>query len=166
MVSDPGTSRIGKIYTLRMKSRIAVAETEEQIHECFAIMNELRPHLTPESFLSQVQRQRRHGYRLTYIESEGSVHAVAGYRISECLAWGRFLYVDDLVTRSGDRSKGFGAMLLQWLLREADRNGCGQVHLDSGVQRHDAHRFYLNNNFRITSHHFALLLPGEVPATR
>ena len=29
------------------------------------------------------------------------------------------------------------------------------IDLDSGVQRHDAHRFYLRERMAITSHHFA-----------
>jgi hypothetical protein len=30
------------------------------------------------------------------------------------------------------------------------------VELDSGVQRHDAHRFYLTNRMVISSYHFRL----------
>ena len=85
--------------------------------------------------------------------------AVAGYRISECLSWGKFLYVDDLVTRETDRSKGYGATLFDWLIGQAVKEGCVQFHLDSGVQRFGAHRFYLAKRLDITCHHFALKLP-------
>ena len=60
--------------------------------------------------------------------------AVAGFRVGENLAWGRFLYVDDLVTLSAHRSKGYGSKLLTWLKAFAVREGCMQLHLDSGIQ--------------------------------
>jgi hypothetical protein len=47
--------------------------------------------------------------------------------------------------------------LLDWLLEEAARLGCDQLHLDSGVglDRAGAHRLYLNAGMVIASHHFA-----------
>lgn len=33
-----------------------------------------------------------------------------------------------------------------------------ELHLDSGVQRYGAHRFYLRHGMDITSHHFRLVL--------
>ncbi|MBI3921087.1 MAG: GNAT family N-acetyltransferase, partial [Armatimonadetes bacterium] len=86
------------------------------------------------------------------------VVAVAGFRLSENLAWGRFLYVDDLVTDEAERSRGHGQELLEWLLEYAHQQDCDQFHLDSGVQRFGAHRFYLRHGMDITSHHFALKL--------
>jgi len=101
------------------------------------------------------------GYCLTFVEAEGEVTAVAGYRLLENLAWGKFLYVDDLVTREADRSKGYGAALFDWLVALAAKEGCAQFHLDSGVQRFGAHRFYLANRMDITAHHFAMKVTGE-----
>ena len=83
---------------------------------------------------------------------------MAGFRIAECLAWGRFLYVDDLVTARSVRFRGYGQRLFDWLLAEARREGCEQLHLDSGVQRYEAHGFYLKNRLHITSHHFTRVL--------
>ena len=83
------------------------------------------------------------------------VRAVAGYRVLEKLSAGRFLYVDDLVTRAGDRSRAYGGHLLDWLSDRAREENCVTLELDSGVQRHAAHRFYLRKGMDITSHHFA-----------
>ena len=80
------------------------------------------------------------------------------FRSAECLAWGRFLYVDDLVTARSVRFRGYGQQLFDWLLAEARREGCEQLHLDSGVQRYEAHGFYLKNRLHITSHHFTRVL--------
>jgi GNAT superfamily N-acetyltransferase len=122
-------------------------------------MRELRTHLHDEAaFIAQVRRQMAQGYRLTALEEDGQLRALAGWRISENLPFGRFLYVDDLITRDEDRSRGFGGALFDWLVAEARREGCAQFHLDSGVQRFGAHRFYLTHGMNITSHHFGLVL--------
>lgn len=137
---------------------ISHAESREAVAKCHPVMVQLRPHLLLESFGEQVQRQRENGYQLLCAEAAGIVVGVAGYRLLENLAWGRFLYVDDLVTDAAWRSHGVGAALLDFLVNIARESGCAELHLDSGVQRFGAHRFYLAQRMDITSHHFALKL--------
>ncbi len=134
---------------------IRVATTDTEINDCYPVMQELRPHIAEGQFLSRVRSQENAGYRLVYVQTLNSVVAVAGFRIGENLAWGRFLYVDDLVTLSEQRSKGYGADLLSWLKDEAAKKGCEQIHLDSGIQRKEAHRFYEREGMSVASFHFA-----------
>ena len=140
-----------------MIREIAPSDTEV----AFEAMRALRPHLESEgAFAERVDGvQRAEGYRLVGVFEEGAraAAAVAGFRIGHNLAWGRFLYVDDLSTAPSVRRRGHGRALLDWLLEEARREGCDQLHLDSGVQieRSDAHRLYLNAGMVISAHHFA-----------
>ncbi len=125
-------------------------------------MHELRTHITnEEKFVERVVRQQKQGYQLAFLESEGEVRAVAGYRFLESLFSGKNLYVDDLVTRESDRSRGFGAELLDWLIEQARANSCETLELDSGVQRFDAHRFYFSRRMSISSYHFRIKLEPE-----
>ncbi len=87
--------------------------------------------------------------------------AVAGYRISTNLFYGRNLYVDDLVTAGSERSKGHGRTLLDWLKQLARDAGCDAFHLDSGVQRKRAHEFYLREGLELSSYHFSTRLPAR-----
>ena len=90
--------------------------------------------------------------------------AVAGFRVGENLAWGRFLYVDDLVILPEHRSKGYGAKLLAWLKGKAAMEGCEQMHLDSGIQRKEAHRFYEREGMTMASLHFVeKIAPNKAP---
>jgi GNAT superfamily N-acetyltransferase len=140
-----------------MIDKISLAISIEEITECFSVMKKLRTHLEITDFVTQVQRQQQQfDYQLIYLRVDGIVQAVAGFRISESLAWGKFLYVDDLVSRSESRSQGHGTKLFNWLVDYARDRDCQQLTLDSGVQRFAAHRFYLRHRMNITSHHFSI----------
>lgn len=130
--------------------------TREEIERCYPVMHQLRPHLDKTIFAEQVMQQISEGYRLVYLEDAGMVKAVAGFRILTFLAWGKVLYIDDLITDAEARGKGHGGKLLTWVTQQAKLAGCDQVHLDSGPQRHDAHRLYLNHGMKIIGYHFAL----------
>ena len=126
---------------------------------------ELRPHRGPaEALAARADGQRAAGYRLvgSFETDEHEAAAVAGFRVQENLAWGRHLYVDDLVTRADRRGRGHGGALMRWLAVEACRAGCEQLHLDSGVgpDREDAHRLYFNAGMRIGSYHFQRAVGG------
>jgi GNAT superfamily N-acetyltransferase len=137
---------------------IKIAESDHEIADCFTAMRELRPRLRAEEFVERVRRQQKGGYLLALLEDEGRVFTTAGYRYNENLAWGRHMYVDDLVTLPEGRSRGYGKQMLDWLIGESRARGCDEFHLDSGVQRFGAHRFYLTQRMDITAHHFALRL--------
>lgn len=98
------------------------------------------------------------GYKLVALLEANEVKSLAGIRIVENLVSGKFLYVDDLVTDEHSRNKGHGSRMFDWLIEYGKQHDCGQLHLDSGVQRFDAHRFYLKHKMIIASHHFAMEL--------
>lgn len=139
-----------------MNSRIIVARSEQEISRCYPIMAELRPHIRPDEFVPTVRRLAEvAGFRLAYL-TDGEVKAVAGFRISEWLAGGRYLEIEDLVAKGGERSKGYGGELFDWLVAHAGENGCSQVRLVSRVSRLDAHRFYLRKGMKIEAHYFSM----------
>jgi GNAT superfamily N-acetyltransferase len=136
-----------------MTKVIRVTELE-QIKRCAPVLRELRTALTEEDIVGRAVEQMKQGYCLACLESENAVCSVAGYRVTENLAYGKFLYVDDLVTRADQKRNGFAGMLMNWLVEQAREQECAALVLDSGVQRFEAHRFYLGHRMDITSHHF------------
>lgn len=129
--------------------------SDAEVAATFPVMRQLRPHLDEEGYVQQVGRMREEGYRLAAVVEGEEVLCVAGFRIFEFLAHGRFLYVDDLVTDEGARSGGSGKRMLDWLSVQARDAGCEKLQLDSGVGRHAAHRFYFREGMHITSYHFS-----------
>ena len=141
--------------------KVKLAESEADIKRCFPVMVQLRPHLTSDEFTLGAKRQsQQEGYQLAYLEDANEIKAVAGFRVSEMLSRGRFLYVDDLVTDHDSRSKGYGDFLFDWLVEYAKSQNCCHLELDSGVQRVDAHRFYFRKRMQISGYHFSLKLSG------
>jgi GNAT superfamily N-acetyltransferase len=113
-----------------------------------------------QAFIEHVDEVLRPGgYRLVgaFSPDRETAVAVAGFRTGDSLAWGRYLYVDDLSTAPEARRQGHAGALLDWLIREARELGCSQLHLDSGTarERFDAHRLYYNHGLAIHSFHFA-----------
>ena len=140
-----------------MTIAVKPAERDADIRRCYPVMRELRPHITSEDELvARVQRQHEQsGYRLIYVEDGSKPVACAGFRISEWLAWGKALYVDDLICLESHRGKGFAEALMRWMEEHARAEGCAQFHLDSGTHRLAAHRFYHRMKLAITSFHFS-----------
>jgi len=136
---------------------IRIAQSDPELDRLSPVIRQLRPQYDHDTLVAQIKAQQADGYQLAYVESDdGKVLCVAGFVISTKLPYGHHLYVDDLVTDAAARSTGAGKAMMDWLKAHARTQGCAQLHLDSGVQRFDAHRFYLREGFRIASHHFAI----------
>jgi len=131
------------------------AITDIEIISCFDVMLELRTHLKKNAFLNTVRHMEREGYKLAFIEEQGVVVAVSGYRVCTNLFMGKHLYIDDLVTSKNTRSQGYGEKMVEWLRDEAKNNDCNFYHLDSGTHRGEAHKFYFRQGFTIASYHFS-----------
>ena len=129
-----------------------------EIERAFTVFTYLRPHLTAAKFCEQVPVQYAEGYRMIFVELDGVFAAAAGYRVLNFLAWGKVLYIDDLITHPEKKRNGLGGALLDWLIEEARRLKCDEVHLDTGYGRHDAHRLYLNKGFKLATHHMSIQL--------
>lgn len=135
--------------------RIGLAYSEREILDCYPVMAELRPHLKRDEFVSTVRRLADiAGFKLAYL-TEGGIKAVAGFRISEWLASGKYLEIEDLVVSSGERSKGYGGELFDWLVKHAVENECDHIRLVSRVTRSEAHRFYLNKQMTLEAYYFS-----------
>lgn len=106
---------------------ISLAQTDKEIKNCYAVMAELRPQLSPGEFLPQVKRQIEiAGYQLAFLTDE-EVKAIAGVRISESLSGGKYLEIEDLVSKTDERSKVYGGQLFDWLIECAKENDCDQI---------------------------------------
>jgi GNAT superfamily N-acetyltransferase len=148
--------------TIALMSKIREIAKDET-HRAVPALLELRPNAgTQDALTSRIDAQREDGYRIVgaFDEDESDAAAVIGFKVTENLVWGRYLYIEDVVTRANGRGRGHAPALMAWVLDEGRRAGCGQVHLNSGVDsnRRGAHRFYFSSGLRISAHHFSMEL--------
>jgi len=130
-------------------------ESELALDAAYLLMRELRPHLTDAaSFIARVQRQAEQGYCLQGIWQDQQLVALAGWRILENLLYGRFLYVDDLVTAPCARSHGLGAKLIDALREEARGQACTHLVLDTALGNALGQRFYFRQGLLAAGMHF------------
>jgi ribosomal protein S18 acetylase RimI-like enzyme len=130
-------------------------ETDADVAACFGLMQQLRPHLrTPEELIARVAIQRSQGYRLLAFWDEGRPVALAGYRQLDNLIYGRFLYVDDLVTDAGERGQRHGERLIEAIREIGRREQCEQLVLDTGLSNAFAQRFYFRVGLLARGLHF------------
>lgn len=127
---------------------------DERWAAALPVLQELRPHLDAAALRDVYAEGHPQGYRFLAAFDGDRCLGVAGWRLVATAHVGRKLYVDDLVTASAARSTGVGRALLGELERRAREAGCSVLDLDSGVQRHDAHRFYFRERMHVSSHHF------------
>ena len=139
--------------------RIKTLKTYDEIASAFDAFWELRPHLrSKEIFATQVIEQYKEGYQIIAAYQQEELVACIGFRFLKTLAWGKILYIDDLITKEKNRGNGYGKILLDYAQQIAKENLCKEVHLDTGYSRHAAHKVYLKQGFEFYCHHLALKL--------
>jgi len=142
----------GISYMNILEIKIAASEDIEKIIPAF---KELRPHRTEDDLRILFPILFNEGYKVAFIGNEELAYSVIGFRILTFLWSGKTLYVDDLSTLSGFKKNGYAGQLFQWTKQYAKENNCDHFSLNSGFQRRDAYRFYLNQGLFVESLHFA-----------
>lgn len=136
-----------------MKMTVYLA-TIDDIPKLIPAFKELRPHRSEAEIESMLPTLFREGYQVAFIGDEQMAYSVLGFRILTFLFSGKTLYIDDLSTVSAYRKHGHAALLFEWIKQYARQNECEHFSLDSGFQRRDAYRFYLNQGLFVESLHF------------
>jgi GNAT superfamily N-acetyltransferase len=139
---------------------IRIAQSDEEIRRTYNVISQLHPNvleLGEIAFVEYVrQLQADFGYRLATLIEDNNVVSVAGFRVCRNLGWGKYLYVDDLVTDDRWRSAGAGRRMFSWIVERARSEECAEVRLDARLDRKRAHDFYLREGMEIVAHHFRL----------
>lgn len=130
----------------------------------FELMHQLRPHLNDaNAYVGQLNRQVQQGYLLLAAFRDQRVVGLIGFRETENLLYGRFIYVDDLIVAPSQRHSGLGGRLLSAARDEARKRGCAHFVLDTGLHMALAQRFYFHEGLLAKGMHFVqqLTTPQE-----
>lgn len=123
---------------------------QNELDSCFSVMNELRPHVSKEQYLSiYYEAHHANGYEIVGFKKDSQVVAVMGYRFLQDLVHGKHLYIDDLVCTETMRSQGLGARLLKYAEEVAFTSGCTGLRLCTGIENESGKKFYEKNNWNL-----------------
>lgn len=116
---------------------------ESDIDKCYSVISQLRPYLTDQAAWNErAKGLLADGYRMLAAWEGEEVVAMAGYRLNDNLIYGRFLYIDDLVSDEQKRGAGLGARLLDALQKIGRDAECHYMVLDTAVTNVEARKFY------------------------
>lgn len=155
-MADAEASRL-----IEVTDRAGALQAEEWLRRAETLHRELRPQL-PAEYVATLRRIFAGGARMLVGVQGERVVGLAVWRVQENTVFGRFLYVDDLVTDPAVRSRGVGAALLSRCESIAVEEGCREFVLDSGLARAQAHRFYFREGLVVRGFHFGKTIAGGV----
>lgn len=116
----------------------------------------LRPRLSLETFLGNRAFCLEGGYRLFGLEVDGIIVSVAGITIRPHLVFYKQLEIEDFATHKDYQKKGYGLILLKWIIEFAKTNASTGVKLISRLDNKDAHSFYKKAEMNSTGLRFEL----------
>jgi len=119
----------------------------KELEIVWEVLCELRVGLDYDEFENLVYDMRAKEYKMFGIFEGEELVTYAGAFIQTNLYHKRHLFVDDLVTYSSVRSRGYGGAMMEYLLNYAKVGGCENIVLSSGLQRVEAHCFYEKEGF-------------------
>ncbi len=132
---------------------IKIASSKD-IHKVIPVFRELRPHRTEDELRALLSIAFQEGYNIAYIGNDKMAYSILGFRILTFIFSGKTLRIDDLATFSEQQKKGYAGKLFQWAIQHARDENCEHINLDSGFQRREACKFYLNQGLFVESLHF------------
>ena len=119
----------------------------KELQSVYDVLSQLRIDLSYKEFEDLIYDMRHMEYKMIGIMEKEKLITYAGVAVQTNLYHKRHLYVFDLVTDEKYRAKGYGKMMLEYLVDYAKMGMCENIVLSSGFAKEDAHKFYEKNGF-------------------
>jgi len=119
----------------------------KELQTVYEVISQLRTELSYKEFEDLIYDMRHMEYKMIGIMEGEELFAYAGVAVQTNLYHKRHLYVFDLVTDKKYRAKGYGKMMLDYLVDYAKMGMCENIVLSSGFAKESAHLFYEKNGF-------------------
>lgn len=97
---------------------------KDDIAKCYSTYLVLRPLLkSVDEFVNRILEQFSEQFKLVAVETtDGEIVACCGFREMNTLAWGKIVYIDDLVTHELHGGNGYASRLLNYVIEYAQTN--------------------------------------------
>ena len=119
----------------------------KELDTVYDVVKQLRLVLSYKEFEDLIYDMKHMDYKMIGIMHEDRLITYAGVAVQTNLYHKRHLYIFDLVTDEKEQSKGYGKMMLEYLVDYAKMAMCENIVLSSGFVREEAHKFYEEQGF-------------------
>ncbi len=119
----------------------------KELYSVYDVLSQLRTDLSYKEFEDLIYDMRHMEYKMLGIVDKEELITYAGVAVQTNLYHRRHLYVFDLVTDEKHQDKGYGKMMLDYLVDYAKMGMCENIVLSSGFARENAYKFYEKNGF-------------------
>ena len=120
----------------------------KNLDSAFPIMMQLRTHLDRKQFGELAEQMIQENYRLWAYWEDNRILGLLSTRVYTDFVRGSHLYIDDLVTDSGSRSRGIGAALLQHAEKIAQNLKLPVLRLCCVLENEAGMKFYRRENWK------------------
>ena len=119
----------------------------KELYSVYDVLSQLRTDLSYKEFEDLIYDMRHMEYKMLGIVDKEELITYAGVAVQTNLYHRRHLYVFDLVTDEKHQDKGYGKMMLDYLVDYAKMGMCENILLSSEFTKEIAHQFYEKNGF-------------------
>ena len=137
-----------------MNYTIKKLTTSEEMAGTLDLIKELTPDVDAANYKKMLQEMIPHNYFQVVVYDGEKQVAVSGYWLATKIYCGKYMEIDNFVVSHDYRSKNIGQMLVNWMLEEAQKQGCKAALLDAYVENFKAHKFYYRQGFIARGFHY------------
>ncbi|MCC6818969.1 MAG: GNAT family N-acetyltransferase [Bacteroidia bacterium] len=114
----------------------------------------LNPNTEEEILLNRLNEMAQTNYECVGVFVEGNLVGIAGLWLLTKLYNGRHLEPDNVIISQEYQGKGLGKLLFEWINQYALSKGCEVLELNCYVHNSPAHKFWMNEGYKILGYHF------------
>lgn len=134
--------------------QLRVFATVPEMLPHMSLVQQLTPSLTASPYADLLHAMVPHRYAMLAAFDGERCAGLSGFWIGHKLYSGRYLEIDNFIVDAPYRSTGVGRLLVDELMRIAEREGCRNVMLDAYLDNTTAHGFYERQGFVKRGYHF------------
>jgi ribosomal protein S18 acetylase RimI-like enzyme len=138
-----------------MELHIKKLDSLEEFYKTYPLVTILNPELQEARFRTLQEEAVKEGYRcIVAFQNPQEMLGMCGYWIRHRFYCGRGLHIDNIATAPHMQGRGVGSVMMQWIKKEAVKQKCDHLVLDTYLENKDAHGFYLKHQLRVSGLHF------------
>lgn len=137
-----------------MKFSVREIKSKKEMPDCYPLLKQLTPELTPKKLKTYLELMLPMGYRMFGVFENKKLVGCTGVWTGAKFYCGKYMEIDNFVIDKNYRSHGLGKMLTDFVVKLAKKEKCKVVMLDAYIPNVAAHEFYEREGFVKKGFHF------------